>query len=104
MTTTVNTTDLRKEPGRFLDRVFYRNERFIVKSGNEPRAVIVPLADYEAMERLKVQARERFFALTDEVRKRVEQAGMTDEELQAQIDEAIAEVRAENKPTSTPKS
>lgn len=39
---TITTTQLRKSPGQFLDRVFYRGESFIVETAGKPMAVIGP--------------------------------------------------------------
>jgi len=40
---TITATQLRKSPGQFLDRVFYRGERFVVERAGKPMAVIGPV-------------------------------------------------------------
>ena len=52
-TASISAMDLRKEPGRFLDRVSYRGESFLIERAGEPKAVLVPVRDYREMKRLK---------------------------------------------------
>lgn len=92
---TVSMMELRNQPGTVLDRVFYRNESFIVEKSGEARAAIVPVREYQELQRRKRQARERFFALSDEIKKRTNQ--YDPQEVQAAIDEAVEAVRRENK-------
>jgi len=47
---TITASQLRKSPGQFLDRVFYRGESFIVERAGKPMAVIGPINDMEAYE------------------------------------------------------
>lgn len=47
---TITATELRKSPGQFLDRVFYRGESFVVERAGKPMAVIGPINDMEAYE------------------------------------------------------
>ena len=83
--------EFRSEPGSVFDRVFYRKETIIVEKSGEPRAVIVPVREYEELQRRKQAAKERFWAMTEEMRKNTSQ--YAPEEIQAAIDEAIEAVR-----------
>jgi prevent-host-death family protein len=65
---TITAMDLRKGAGTFLDRVDLRGERFIVERAGKPKAVIISVAEYEQVERLRREAKERFFAQVDEMR------------------------------------
>jgi len=47
---TITASQLRKSPGQFLDRVFYRGESFVVERAGKPMAVIGPINDMEAYE------------------------------------------------------
>lgn len=40
---TITATQLRKSPGQFLDRVYYRGESFVVERAGKPMAVIGPV-------------------------------------------------------------
>jgi antitoxin (DNA-binding transcriptional repressor) of toxin-antitoxin stability system len=40
---TITASQLRKSPGQFLDRVFYRGESFVVERAGKPMAVIEPI-------------------------------------------------------------
>lgn len=42
---TITASELRKSPGQFLDRVFYRGESFVVERAGKPKALIRPV-DY----------------------------------------------------------
>lgn len=81
----------RSEPGSVFDRVFYRKETIIIEKSGEPRAVIVPVREYEEMERRKKLAREQFWTMTENIRKQVSQYDPG--AVQAAIEEAIEAVK-----------
>lgn len=85
----------RSEPGSVFDRVFYRNETIIVEKSGEPRAVILPMRDYEEIQRRKREAKARLLDMIQEVRTRVAQTGISETDLQSIIDEAVEAVRHE---------
>jgi len=93
MTTTIPMMKFRSEPRSVFDRVFYRKEAIIIEKSGEPRAVIVPVRDYEDMQRRKEAAKANFFAMVDEIQGRTAQYDPA--EMQAAIDEAIEAVRRE---------
>jgi len=95
-TPSISAMELRSQPGTVLDRVYYRGESVIIKRAGKPRAVIVPVREYEELARRKRQARERFFVMTDELRKKF--AKEKPQEVEKRIKEVIKEVRRENAP------
>jgi prevent-host-death family protein len=90
--TTITAMDLRRQPGRVLDRVDYRREIFIVERAGASKAAIVPLREYWEMKRLKAEARARAGEIIDEMRER--NKDIDPEEFQQQTEKAIREVRA----------
>jgi prevent-host-death family protein len=92
---TISMMELRNQPGTVIDRVFYRGETFIVEKAGEAKAAIVPLREYEEMKRRKKEAKERFWVMTQELREGMK--GVDTQEIQAEIDEAIQEVKAKKK-------
>ncbi|HMN13984.1 MAG TPA: hypothetical protein PKD55_16840 [Bellilinea sp.] len=46
-TITITATELRKSPGQFLDRVYYRGESFVVERAGKPMALIGPVETRE---------------------------------------------------------
>lgn len=85
----VSTTELRGKLGKLLDGVHRDGDRLIVKRANKPLAAIVPIETYEEM----LQHREKAFSVLDRIWEKV--PAMSEEETQADIEQAIAEARAE---------
>jgi len=56
-----------KEPGSVLDRVDYRNEAFIVKRAGKAKAAIIPIREYEQLQRIRQEAKNRFWDMTQEL-------------------------------------
>jgi prevent-host-death family protein len=89
----ITAQEARRRLGELLDKAYYRRESFVVERAGEPKAALVPMAEYNEMLRLKQEARERFFALVDEIQKRT--SAYDPEAVQAAIDEAIEATRRE---------
>lgn len=88
---TISMMKLRSQPGSVIDEVFYKNESFIIERSGQPRAVLVPLQQYNEMKRIKALEKERFFELVDKTRAR--NKDIDPKVIQKTIDEAVAEVR-----------
>ena len=85
----VSATELQQKLGELLDGVHRNGDRLIVKRANKPFAAIVPIETYEEM----LQQREQAFSVLDRIWKKV--PAVSEEEAQADIEQAIAEGRLE---------
>lgn len=102
MTQTMNATAVRQAWSKLLNQVFRRETRVIVEKSGIPVAAIISAEDLERLNRLE-EERRRDLAILDE-----SQAAFQDvppEEVEREIAQAIAQVRAENrrKPKSAQK-
>jgi prevent-host-death family protein len=79
--------EARKKLGAILDGVYYRGDEVVIERAGKPLAVVVPAHIYENMER----RREEFWRLIEETREK--NKDVPADVLQAEADEAIAEVR-----------
>ena len=85
----ISATELHQKLGELLDGVYHNGDRLIVKRANTPLAAIVPIEAYEEM----LQQREQAFSVLDRIWKKV--PAVNKEEARIDIEQAIAEVRAE---------
>ncbi|MYA69586.1 type II toxin-antitoxin system Phd/YefM family antitoxin [Candidatus Poribacteria bacterium] len=92
----VSATELQQKLGELLDGVHRNGDRLIVKDANKSLAAIVPIEAYEEM----LQQREKAFSVLDRIWKKV--PAVSEKEAQADIKQAIAEVRTERAPKGTP--
>ncbi len=91
MSKSITTTELKTQVGELVNRVRLTGESYIVNQRGKPVAALVPLYMLEKHE----QARRDFWKAVDEFRKEFE--GIPPEEVEAEVAEAIAEVRAEKR-------
>ena len=73
--------------GEWLEGVYRNGDRLIIKRANKPLAAIVPIEVYEEI----LQQRENAFSVLDRIWEKV--PAVSEEEAQADIEQAIAEVR-----------
>ena len=85
----VSTTELHQKLGELLDGVYYNGDRLIIKRADTPLAAIVPIDAYQEI----LQQREQAFSVLDRIWEKV--PGVSEEEAQDDIEQAIAEARAE---------
>ncbi len=85
----ISITELRGKLGELLDGVNHNEDRLIVKRANKPLAAIVPIETYEKM----LQQRERAFSVLERIWRKV--PAVSEEEAQADIEQAMIEGRAE---------
>jgi prevent-host-death family protein len=96
MTITVQTTDLRRRSREILDRVRMKREAIIIRSYDDPQAVLIPFDQYDEFIAWRKSQENRTIWL-DELRKIAEEvssrAGLSDEETRSLTREAISVVR-----------
>ena len=78
--------DLRRQPGTVLDNVFYRNESFIIERSGQPKAALIPIPQYNELQRIKKEAKKNLFKAIDKIQKQTSR--YDPKEIQAAIDEA----------------
>ena len=89
MDKTLGVTEARSRLGEIIDTVRYQGESVILTKSGKPAAAIVP---YEMLEQWR-QAREKLFAVVDEVQARNRDLDMSEEELLDFVNEVIHEMR-----------
>lgn len=87
--------EARQKFSELLGRVHYGGETVILESSGKPMAAVIPLAAYEKM----MEEREaQFQVFQDSIQNR---PAVSEEEVEADIAEAIAEVRGKRAPGRT---
>ena len=94
MTHTMKATEARAQWSKLLNDVFRRKARVIVEKSGIPVAAIISAQDLERWQRLEAE-RARRFAVIEEARAAF--ADVPDEEVEREVEKALAEVRAENR-------
>ncbi|MFL5761424.1 MAG: type II toxin-antitoxin system prevent-host-death family antitoxin [Thermomicrobiales bacterium] len=92
VTETVKSSEARQQLPTLLKRVFHREARVLVEKSGIPVAAIISANDLEWLERFE-QQREAGFAIVDELREACK--GVSSEEIEREVDRALAEIRAE---------
>ena len=85
----VSAAEWHQRLGELLEGVYHNGDRLIVKRANTPLAAIVPIEVYEEM----LQQREQAFSVLERIWEKV--PAVSEEEAHTDIEQAIAEVRAE---------
>lgn len=92
MMQTMKASEARQQFAQVLNKVFRREARVLVEKSGIPVAAIVSAQDLERLNRLDAERGERFKVI-DEMRAAF--ADVPEEELEREVDRALAEVRAE---------
>ena len=87
----ISTTELHQKLGELLEGVYRNGDRLIVKHADTPLAAIVPIDVYQET----LQQREQAFSVLDRIWEKV--PGVSEEEAQNDIEQAIAEARSEKR-------
>ncbi len=78
---------LRPRLGKYLDEV-EKGNIFIITSRSNPKGVLISYAEYEELKNQSEKARQAEIKATiDKVRERAEEAGYSEKDVQAEIDE-----------------
>ena len=89
----LSAVEARQKLGEVLDGVYYRGDEVIIERAGKPLAVVVPVQLYEQHARNRKEDWERLLEITDRVAERNKDVPM--EVIEAEIDEAVKEVRAQ---------
>lgn len=93
MTQTMTITDVERDFGKLVKKVFNQETRVVVEDNGEPMAVLVSPYDLERLKRL--DAREDAWRVVDEIRAR--NRDKDPDEVERDVAEAIEEMRAEDR-------
>lgn len=85
----ISEVELQRKPNEFLEGVYHKGDRLIVKHADKPLAAIVPIQVYERL----FKQQEKVFSVLDRIWEKVPE--VSEEETQDDIERAIAEVRSE---------
>ena len=88
---TIAAQEARRKFGELLDKADYRRESFLIERAGRAKAAIVPVSEYDEMQRLRKEARERLFARIDRTQKRL--AKRNPQEIENTLQEAIRVTR-----------
>ena len=91
MVKTISAMNVRQRLGQVMNEVQLRNDHYIVERAGKPIVAIVPVEEFQAW----MRRREKLFQEIDEVRARNRDADPT--QVEADIEEAVAAVRAARK-------
>ena len=87
MKRTLSAIDARRRLGELLEGVYYRGDEVVIERAGKPMAVVIPAERYAAMER----SRERIFEFIERTHEK--NRDVPGDELEAEIEAAIREVR-----------
>ena len=87
----VSAVEARQKFGELIERVYYRGDEVVVERAGKPMAAVVPMHIYESY----LRQRERLFELVERNWEKNKDVPL--EEIEADIAEALREVRAAQK-------
>jgi prevent-host-death family protein len=88
---TISAVEARKRLGEILEGVYYKGDEVVIERAGKPMGVIIPAKMYERLAR----ERDEFWKLSERAQER--NKDVPPEILEAEIDEAIREVRREQR-------
>lgn len=98
MTQTLKASAVRSNWSKLLNQVFKEQTRVIVEKSGIPVAAVISAEDLSRLTRLEEERNERFKVID---RMRAAFKDIPDDEIEQQVDKAVAEVRASKRSTTT---
>ena len=89
-TISISAMELRSNPGTILDRVDYKKESFIVERAGKAKAVLIPMSEYEEVQRIKKDAKSKLLSMAKKIQKQTSK--YDPKKIQAAIDEAVENI------------
>lgn len=86
-------TEVRSRFGEIVDKVQYQGDTVVLEKNGRPAAALISFALFEKF----LQNREAAYKVVTEVQKQNQELDMSEDELLNFINEAVHEVRAQNK-------
>ena len=94
-TVTVSAVRARQQLGRILDEVSLKGSSIIIEHRGKPKAVLIPVGEYEAMQRWRKQAFDNIEKIGSEARAIWEAEGKTEDEMLDMVNDLVEESRKE---------
>ncbi|QWR76005.1 type II toxin-antitoxin system Phd/YefM family antitoxin [Candidatus Magnetomonas plexicatena] len=89
----ISAMDARRQFGQLMDEVSVRQDDYIVERAGKPIVAIIPVRQYEQLQKNKEQDAEQFFKWVDNLREKTKD--VDPEILEQEIAEAVAAVKRE---------
>ena len=89
----LSAVEARKKLGEILEGVYYRGDEVVIERAGRPMAVVVPVRLYEQHARNRKESWDSLLEITQRIYERNKDVPF--EVIEAEIDEAVREVRAE---------
>ena len=97
MTQTLKASDVRSNWSQLLNKVFKEQTRVIVEKSGIPIAAVISAEDLSRLTRLEEERNERFKVID---RMRAAFKDIPDDEIERQVDKAVAQIRASKRSTA----
>ena len=97
MTQTLKSSDVRSNWSQLLNKVFKEQTRVIVEKSGIPIAAVISAEDLARLTRLEEERNERFKVID---RMRAAFKDIPDDEIERQVDKAVAQIRASKRSTA----
>jgi prevent-host-death family protein len=83
----LNALKIRQSLGEILEEVYYRGEEYIIKRGNKPMAVLIPVTEFDNFKKQKRKDMEVFSTIREKAKR------FQSKEIGADAEEAVKATR-----------